>query len=194
VVNTLAKLARGGSVLELGLATGRTALALAERGLAVAGMESSPAMLDQLRRKPGAGGIRILEGDFAVMRVAEQFDLIFALVNTFSLLETQRRQMQCLENVAGMLKKDGVFVLELFQPLNGEAEITEEGIRLSFRHELKTKTGPRFYKGLLLYPPIEVLDALASAAGLKLKERFGDWRGSLHRPELGNHVSVYGRA
>ena len=75
VVNTLAKLARGGSVLELGLATGRTALALAERGLAVAGMESSSEMLNQLRRKSGVGSIRILEGDFAVIRLPEQFDL-----------------------------------------------------------------------------------------------------------------------
>ena len=135
VVRTLCSLARGGSVLELGLATGRTAIALSEKGLTVSGIESSSAMLDQLRRKPGVDKIRIVEGDFASISLPEQFDLIFALVNTFCLLETQRRQSQGLRN-----------------------------------------------------------DALTQSAGLVLKERLGDWQGSPYRPEVGNHVTVYGRA
>lgn len=193
VVRALSKLARGGSVLELGAATGRTALALLRRGLAVTGIESSPRMLQQLRRKPGADGMRVFQGDFATLRLAEQFDLIFALVSTFCLLETQKRQEQCLHNVAAMLKRDGVLVLEMFRPGGGEHEITAEGWRSHVRNELVTRTGQRFYEARLLYPEVEVLDSLATNAGLVLKERFGDWKGSSYAPDTGNHVSVYGR-
>lgn len=193
VVRALSNLARGGSVLELGAATGRTALALLERGLTVTGIESSPAMLEQLRRKSGSDGMRIVKGDFATLRLAEQFDLIFALVNTFCLLETQHEQRQCLNNVAAMLKSDGVFVLEMFRPDAGDHEITHEGMRSYARHELITRTGQLYYEARLLYPEVEVLDSMAESAGLVLKERFGDWLGSGYSPETGHHVSVYAR-
>lgn len=194
VLRALCRLARGGSVLELGLATGRTALALLQMGLTVNGIESSSAMLDRLRRKPGSHGIRVVEGDFAVIRLREQFDLVFALVNTFSLLQTLQRQTQCLQHVAEMLKSDGVFVIEAFRPYDAEAQITDEGIRSIFRHELQTKMGRRLYQVQVLYQETEVLDELAANAGLVLRDRWGDWRGRQYRPEAGWHVSVYGRA
>ena len=193
VVRALSNLARGGSVLELGVATGRTALALLDRGLTVTGIESSPAMLEQLRKKSGSARMRVVEGDFATLRLAEQFDLVFALVNTFCLLETQESQKQCLNNVAAMLKSDGVFVLEMFRPATGNYEITREGMRSNVRHELMTSTGQRYYEAQLLYPEVEGLDSLAQTAGLVLKERFGNWHGSRYSAETGQHVSVYGR-
>ena len=52
-VATLAELAAGGKVLELAIGTGRVALPLAARGLAVQGIEASAAMVAQLRAKPG---------------------------------------------------------------------------------------------------------------------------------------------
>ena len=53
-------------------------------------------------------------------------------MNTFCLLETRGRQTQCLQNVAGMLKNDRVFVLELFhrpmETLNQKREHIEFSI------------------------------------------------------------------
>lgn len=194
VVQALYRLARGGSVLELGLATGRTALPLVEMGLKVTGIESSSAMLDLLRRKPGADGIRVVKGDFASIRLSEQFDLVFALVNTFSLLLTLQYQTRCLRHAAEILTSDGVFVIEGFRPCDGDAAITNEGTRSTFRHPLQTEMGRRFYEVQMLYQEVEDLDRLAANAGLVLKDRWGDWRGGLYRPEAGCHVSIYGRA
>ena len=50
-------------VLELGVGTGRLALAIAAHGTKVIGIDSSPAMLDRLRSKPGAEHIDNIEGD-----------------------------------------------------------------------------------------------------------------------------------
>jgi cyclopropane fatty-acyl-phospholipid synthase-like methyltransferase len=50
MIATLASLAAGGPVLELGIATGRVAIQLAQLGLAVTGVENSSAMLRVLLR------------------------------------------------------------------------------------------------------------------------------------------------
>jgi Methyltransferase domain len=50
-VALLAELADDGPVLEFGIGTGRIALPLAQRGLAVSGIDGSPDMLEQLGRK-----------------------------------------------------------------------------------------------------------------------------------------------
>jgi SAM-dependent methyltransferase len=63
MVDLLAELADGGPVVEFGVGTGRVALPLAARGLAVQGIELSPEMADQLRVKPGADAVRVTVGD-----------------------------------------------------------------------------------------------------------------------------------
>jgi len=45
------------AALEFAIGTGRIALPLAERGVRVAGIDNSDAMLDRLREKPGADRI-----------------------------------------------------------------------------------------------------------------------------------------
>lgn len=50
-VDRLAELAGDGRALELAVGTGRVAIPLAERGVAVTGIELSQAMVDRLREK-----------------------------------------------------------------------------------------------------------------------------------------------
>ena len=52
-VEFLAGLSGGGRVLELAIGTGRVALPLAGRGIAVEAVDASQAMVDRLRAKPG---------------------------------------------------------------------------------------------------------------------------------------------
>src|SRR5215831_18212906 len=82
VVSFLAGLAGPGPALELGIGTGRIALPLSGRGIRVHGIELSPAMVAQLRTKPGAGDIDVTIGDFATTRVVGTFRLAYLLRNT----------------------------------------------------------------------------------------------------------------
>jgi ubiquinone/menaquinone biosynthesis C-methylase UbiE len=50
-VDRLGELAGGGRALEFAIGTGRVAVPLSERGISVAGIEKSPAMIAQLRMK-----------------------------------------------------------------------------------------------------------------------------------------------
>src|SRR5262245_27598690 len=75
-VNFLADTAHGGAVLEFGIGTGRVALPLCQRGLAVSGIDISSDMLGQLHRKPGAESIVTMLGDFATTTMPGTFALV----------------------------------------------------------------------------------------------------------------------
>ena len=64
-VATIARLARGGRVLELGIGTGRLAVPLRNAGVDVWGIDASPAMVERVRAKPGGGDIPVVIGDFS---------------------------------------------------------------------------------------------------------------------------------
>jgi len=64
-VARLAGLAREGRALELAIGTGRIGLPLKQRGVDVAGIDISEAMVEKLREKPGGADVPIVMGDFA---------------------------------------------------------------------------------------------------------------------------------
>lgn len=70
----------GGKVLELGAGTGRVALALAERGFNVLGLDLAPAMLAQAEAKRAAASpqvaarLRFVRGDMTALNLTETFD------------------------------------------------------------------------------------------------------------------------
>jgi len=72
----------GGEVLELGAGTGRVALALAQRGLDVVGVDLAPAMLAQARAKrarldpAGELAVEFRLGDMTALDLPRQFDLV----------------------------------------------------------------------------------------------------------------------
>ncbi len=59
VVEMPARFAGDGRALEFGIGTGRIALPLADRGVPVAGIDSSEAMVARLRAKPGGEDIDV---------------------------------------------------------------------------------------------------------------------------------------
>jgi SAM-dependent methyltransferase len=91
-VDFLAELAGSGPVLELGIGTGRVALPLVERGICVYGIDLSPAMVEQLRAKPGGDAVGVTIGDFATTRVEGDFSLAYLVFNTITNLTTEDAQ------------------------------------------------------------------------------------------------------
>ena len=102
-VDFLAPMAGGRRVLELGIGTGRIALPLAARGIKVHGVDASPAMVAKLRSKPGGADIPVEMGDFANVRTAGRFSLVYVVFNTFFSLLTQEDQVRCFQRVAKRL-------------------------------------------------------------------------------------------
>lgn len=137
-VETVAALAAGGDVLELGIGTGRLALPLVERGLRVHGVDASAAMVARLRAKPGGEHIPVVIGDMADVPVADagvgidgagdrRFALVLVAFNTFFNLPSRDAQRRCFSRVADRLAPGGAFVVEAFVP-DAERLIADPGV------------------------------------------------------------------
>ena len=116
-VHFLAALAGDGPALEFAIGTGRVAIPLVERGIAVSGIELSQPMVDQLRKK--RQDIPVVVGDMATTTVPGQFSLVYLVWNSIGNLRTQAEQVACFRNAARHLAPGGRFVIELWIPASG---------------------------------------------------------------------------
>ena len=209
----LAHLAAGGRALEFAVGTGRVALALSARGVDVAGIEMSEAMVKQLRAKPGGDDLEVAIGDMTSASVPGEFSLVYLVFNTIGNLLTQDEQVACFVNAAEHLAPGGAFVIELevpqlrrlppgerfvpFRVDGGYAGIDEYDPvtqRLDSRHYSVNDNGTG---GLFVTPQRYVwpseLDLMARIAGLRLVERFADRHRSPFTAESTSHVSVWAK-
>ena len=209
-VDFLAELAGEGRALELGIGTGRIALPLAARGVPVHGIELSKAMVARLRAKPGGEGIGITIGDFSTATADGTFRLAYLVFNTISNLTTQDAQVDCFRNVARHLEPGGRFVIEVGVPdLRrlpygerfvifdvsenhwgvDEYDVATQGL-VSHHFE---RRGDGFEKssGPFRYVWPSELDLMAQLAGMRLRERWADWRRQPFGNDSTKHVSVW---
>ncbi len=213
-VEFLAQLAGDGPALELGIGTGRIALPLAARGIRVDGVDLSPAMVEQLRTRPGGDRLAVTIGDLADVPVAGAYRLIYVVFNTLFNLLTQDDQVRCFQNVAAHLADDGVFVIEVYVPaflhrLRHNQYVDAESIQVDqvrldvLRHDAATQTIEESHvsltrEGIRLNPVVQryawpsELDLMARIAGLRLTDRWGGWNREPFTSSSDAHVSVYG--
>jgi SAM-dependent methyltransferase len=212
-VEFLVEHAGGGPVLELGIGTGRVALPLAARGLVVHGVDSSQAMVDRLRAKPGGDRVAVAIGDFKdTAPPGSEYGLVFCAFNTIFGLLTQEDQVVAVRNAAARLRPGGRLVLECFVPDLGRfdrgqrlsvMDLPETGVRIeASRHDAATQRIET--RDLLLADgrveeiPISIryawpseLDLMARLAGLSLESRWSSWERSPFDSRSKSHVSVY---
>jgi SAM-dependent methyltransferase len=208
VVDFLAALAGDDPVLELGIGTGRIALPLVRRGVRVAGIDLSAAMVAKLREKTGGEDIPVAIGDFATTRIDGTFSLAYLVFNTINNLTTQDRQVACFENVAAHLEPGGCFVIEVgvpklrllppgqrFVPFDvgsehlgfDEYDVAGQGL---ISHHYYPREGVQVSMPFRYVWPSE-LDLMARLAGMRLRERWSGWRREPFTAESGKHVSVW---
>jgi SAM-dependent methyltransferase len=201
VVDFLLPLAAGGA-LELAIGTGRVAVPLAERGVRVAGIELSPDMAAQLRRKTEA--IPVAIGDMVTTRVEGTFSLVYRVFNSINNVTTQDGQVDVFATAAAHLEPGGCFVVEVGTPNTQRLEVfdlsdTHVGIdeidfdtqRLVSHHfSLVDGEWRRLSVPFRSVSPAE-LDLMARLAGLELRERWADWDRAPFTAESTKHVSVW---
>lgn len=209
-VDFLAELAHGGAALELGIGTGRLAIPLSRRGVRVHGIELSPAMVAELRTKPGTDDIDVTVGDFGTTRVEGRFALAYLVRNTITNLITQDAQVECFRNVAAHLEPGGCFVIENYVPElqrlpPGETvhvftatpdhlgfEEYDVATQIAVSHHYWTIDGRiEARSGSHRYVWPSELDLMARLAGMTLRERWSDWHRNAFTSESRNHISVW---
>ncbi|MFF7727008.1 class I SAM-dependent DNA methyltransferase [Streptomyces sp. NPDC008001] len=221
----LLKTAGPGPALELGIGTGRIALPLAARGVEIHGIDASPAMVGQLRAKPGGQDIPVTLGNFSTAGpdapdgTDTHYALVYVVNGTFAELPTQEAQVDCFANAARRLRAGGLFVLDAHLPealtssaSSGGRVVPAEGGQLVLRYRETDRAAQHYRSHYVVfanrstggvdmhrttvsfrYAAPGELDLMARMAGLRLRERWGNWKGAPFTSSSTGHISVYER-
>jgi SAM-dependent methyltransferase len=201
VIDFLEPLAHGGA-LELAIGTGRIAVPLAARGVRVAGIDLSPDMVAELRRKTDEIPVEL--GDMATTKVDGTFSLVYVVFNSINNLTTQDGQIAAFANAAAHLEAGGCFVVEVGVPNRQRLEVfdlseTHVGVdELDFdtqrlvSHHFTLVDGQwrRASVPFRSVSPAE-LDLMAQLSGMKLRERWAGWDRTPFTADSTKHVSVW---
>lgn len=205
------------SVLDIGIGTGRLALPLAEAGYLVHGVELSAEMLARLEAKGRPATLTTTHGDLSAVSERD-FDVVLATFNVLLCALSQEDQLAMLAEATARLTPDGTLVVQTFDPTGHHGRTVDEtrtllipsgGVLLEStavhpEAQHLTTTVAIIGRGsqtptattILRYLWPSELDLLAGIAGLRLQERFSDWRRTPCRAATpgGIIISVYTRA
>jgi SAM-dependent methyltransferase len=208
----LAGLAGGGRALELAIGTGRIALPLARRGVAVHGIDMSRAMVARLRAKPGGDALGVTIGDFATTTAGGRFSVVYLVFNTIMNLTTQEAQVACFRNAAAHLEPGGCFVIEVVvpelrklppgqnvvpfdvSPGRWAFDLYDTATQAMSSNYVEVSGGRGEYRSIpFRYVWPAELDLMAQLAGMRLRERWAGWAREPFSGDSGQHVSVWAK-
>src|SRR5262245_26319488 len=108
----------GGSVLELGCGTGHKLIPIAADGHPCVGLDLSPDMLAEARRKADERGVAIdlLPGDMRAFDLGRTFDFVFIAANSLLHLHVAEDLVSCFRSVRRHLAPGARFVFDVFNP------------------------------------------------------------------------------
>ncbi|MFD4636517.1 methyltransferase domain-containing protein [Lentzea sp. NPDC058436] len=210
-VEFLSSEAGGQHVLEPCVGTGRIAIPLTQAGYSVHGIEVSTAMAEQLRGKPGGELVEVLVGDMLSTQPPMRYDLIYLLQNGLGNLLSEKEQVEYLRQTVGQLHPEGRLVLESWEPeperfvdnqyvetslldanfvVLSAAQLDPGAQVISQQSIMISNQGIQLYPVRFRYFDVDQLDAMATEAGLVLRDRYSDWDRKPYS-EKGRSISVY---
>jgi SAM-dependent methyltransferase len=113
-------LAAGGPVVELAVGTGRIAIPIAQAGIEVIGVDSSPGMLAIAREAAEETGVSSLVdlrlGDLREPPVPERVSLVVCPFRSLLHMESEQEKLHALGAARKLLVDGGRFVFDVFSP------------------------------------------------------------------------------
>jgi SAM-dependent methyltransferase len=207
----LARFAKHGRALEIGVGTGRVALPLSKRGVEVFGVDISGAMLDVLRKKID---MPTFEGCYLSVPISVKFALVYAVFNTFYEFATAQSQSAVFERTFKLLEPGGCFLIEAFLPspsklaesdtikLGKPRDGNREFVTSHVNHLAQTVSREFYlldcntgkfdvFPNIIRYVWLNELDLMAALAGFRLRSRWSDWQGSAVSHDSIYHISIF---
>lgn len=217
-----------GPVLELGCGTGRLAIPLLKAGADLVGIDRSGPMLQRAHLKARRAGVRrrarFVRGDIRELPFTRRpgFSLVMAPYGMLQSLTSERDLARTLAAVAGVLRRDGVFGIDLVPDLPRWAEYRErvtlagssgarthltlhESVRQERRRRLtifdqvyveRRGTRTRRHRFSLTFRTLSVpqMRRRLEQAGLRVRAVLGDYRGGPWHPDADAWVILASRA
>ena len=113
---------RCGSALEMGVGTARVALELARAGVEVWGIDNSPNMLKEAKKKIKKESdvvqtrVKLFEADMKNFNLSRTFPLVYIPSSTIQHCAKQKDQLSCLMTINKHLSKNGLLAFNLILP------------------------------------------------------------------------------
>ena len=109
---------QGGRVLELGCGTGHKLVPIASAGHPCVGLDFSPDMLAEARRKANERGVEVewMHGDMRAFDLGRAFDFVFIAANSLLHLHETEDLVSCFRSVRQHLAPGARFVFDVFNP------------------------------------------------------------------------------
>mgnify|MGYP001273459654 CR=1 FL=1 len=112
---------RGGPVLEVGVGTGRVAIAIADLGISVTGIDLHESMLDRARNKVDSAKlnrhlVRLFQADMRSLSLGKKFQLVFIPARTLLLNTSVSDQLDTLAAARDHLFPGGHLVFNIYVP------------------------------------------------------------------------------
>jgi SAM-dependent methyltransferase len=193
-------------LLDVGCGTGKSFLAMLDRGWSVVGCDVSPAMIEVAREKVG-DSVRLEVADARALPTYGSFDLVWALNDTLNYLLGAEELGSALEGMKANLAEGGVLLFDLNtlstfrssfvgrheregeQPMTwvGLEENIEPGSTCEARLEVVDDPSTTHVHRQHHFPEAEVLETI-ERAGLQCLEVWGDYEGDQEQPlDEGRH-------
>jgi len=213
-VGFITDLADGGTVLELGVGTGRIAIPLARR-LSVVGIDNSSAMLEVLLANcPSDARLTATVGHMVRDMPHGRFAVVLMAYNTLFNLLHEDEQRACMAAAAARLAPGGHLIVDCFVPatpmpeystgtptIRGDVRVESTVQVHADAHTMHGRFTETHPDGRTVHrdwtirwaTPAEI-DAMAAAAGLVCEQRWASYARDVFDDDSVRHVSVYGRA
>lgn len=104
-----------GSALDLCCGPGRHAIALAQRGFQVTGVDRAAFLLEKARDLAGEKKIKVewVQADMLHFERANSYDLVVSLFHSFGYFEKKLDDLRVLQHIFASLKPGGIFVIDV---------------------------------------------------------------------------------
>lgn len=123
-------LAADGPVVELAVGTGRIAVPVAQAGIPVIGVDSSPEMLALAREAGEAAGVAdrldLRVGDLRDPPVPERVPLVICPFRSLLHMKTEGEKLRALRAARSLLDDDGRYVFDVFAPSRDDIDETHD--------------------------------------------------------------------
>jgi SAM-dependent methyltransferase len=219
LINRTIKLPKGSKLLDLACGNGRHSVFFAEKGYDVLGIDLSPYLISEAKKKLRSEYLRFKKnlkfdiGDMRNLSRKNEFDLVVNLFSSFGYFEEESQNRSVINSISRSLKKDGYF---FFDFLNSEylrrnlavfdaqkrnrniiiqvREITGKFVKkdiLIIRNKPGSKYPElrRFHEKVRLYTLAELRQIFRSNR-LKIVKLFGDYSGKPFRKNSSGRLII----
>lgn len=207
-------LPEGAGVLDVGCGTGRHAEALRALGYKVTGLDLSPALLNEARKKDTEGLIQWVQGDMRSIPFADgSFEAVVNWFTSFGYFGDDADNDKVLSEMSRVLVPGGKFLIDFLNAAHVQdnliphSERLDEatGLRISERRslegdfvvkriEITPVTGePRHYEERVRLIGLERFRSMAEQAGLTIEAVRGEYDGESYDERMSARLIMTGR-